>query len=61
MWAGARAARILSSSAWVKGWPYWKSQASGLKQPGHWWVQPDTNRDTRTPGPLATSAHLMVA
>ena len=38
-----------------EGVPYWKSHASALKQPLQWWVQPDTNRLTRTPGPLATS------
>ena len=42
-------------------WPYWKSQVSGLKQPGQRWGQPDTKRETRTPGPLATSMGRMSA
>ena len=59
--AGERSSRILSMTSWVKGWPKLKSQASSLKQPGQRWVQPETKRLTRTPGPLAISRDLMVA
>ncbi len=41
--------------SWVKGAPYWKSQASRLKQSLQRRVQPDTKTLTRTPGPLAMS------
>ena len=46
---------ISSSVSFVYGCPYWKFHVSALKQPLQWWRQSDTNRQTRTPGPLAIS------
>ena len=54
----ARMADLLRTSG-ENGFPAVKSHCSGLKQPGHPWRHPDTNRLVRTPSPLAISKYLI--
>ena len=53
--------KIRSSIALSNSSPYEKSQAISLKQFLQRCVQPETNKEIRTPSPLAISVHFIVA